>query len=58
MGLAVAFIRSVVGLACAFAHDALADDEGRTFGLGLCRVESCANLVYVMTVNLHHVPAP
>ena len=56
MGLAVGLIRRTVGLESTLTHDTLTDDEGGLAFYLLCLVESLANLIDVVTVDLEYLP--
>ena len=58
MCLAVAFVGRVVILAGTLTHNALADDERRTFLFLLGGFDGLANLLAIVTVDLDDVPTP
>ena len=58
VGFATVFVRSIVGLACAFTHDTFTDDQSRTLVFGFGFVESLADLLAVVSVYFDDVPSP
>ena len=56
MSLAVGLVRRTVGLEGSLTHDTLTDDEGRFAFHLLSLVESLANLIDIITIDLEYLP--
>ena len=52
------FVAAAVGLACAFGHDGVADDEGGAVLFPVGSGECLTDGIWVVAVDIHDVPSP